>query len=263
VAALGAHAAVAIQNLHQISRQRRLVGGLFAAQEEERRAVAYDLHDGLTQYVMAAHARLEAYRRARDAGRAERAAEHFDAGLRYLKEAVVESRRLVNGLRALALDDLGLAGAVEQMVNEEKERAGWQDVEFVHNVAGRRFDRAVETAAFRVAQEALTNARKHAQTERVRVSLVAQEKVIGGERSGEETLTLEVRDWGKGFVPEEKTGDAGRVGLVSMGERVRPLGGAYELRSAPGEGTVIRAAFPAIEPAEEEREDKEGKVQAP
>jgi PAS domain S-box-containing protein len=255
VEALGAHAAVAIQNFQMLSRQRALVGGLINAQEEERRAVAYDLHDGLTQYVMAAHARLESYRRARDSGRSERAAEHFEAGVRYLKEAVVESRRLVNGLRMLALDDLGLAGALEQMVTEEKSHAGWEDAEIIHNVAGHRFDKSLETAVYRVAQEALTNSRKHADARRVRVQLMAES--IGGNGGDtappQEMLMLEVRDWGKGFRMDAAGaaigGDTDRVGLQSMAERVRLMGGRYEPRSTPGEGTVIRAIFPLIEPA--------------
>ena len=69
VQAIGAHAAVAIHHLHLLARQRALVSGLIAAQEEERRAVAYDLHDGLTQYIMASHAHLEAFRHAHETGK--------------------------------------------------------------------------------------------------------------------------------------------------------------------------------------------------
>lgn len=84
VQALGSYAAVAIHNLHLLTRQRSLVAGLIAAQEEERRAVAYDLHDGLTQYVMASHAHLEAFRWAQEAGRSQKAADELKRGLRYL-----------------------------------------------------------------------------------------------------------------------------------------------------------------------------------
>jgi PAS domain S-box-containing protein len=247
VQALGAHAAVAIYHLHLLSRQRALVSGLIAAQEEERRAVAYDLHDGLTQYVMASHAHLEAFRRAHAAGKEERAARELEQGLRYLKEAVVESRRLVNGLRSLALDDLGLAGALEQLLAEEKTRAGWQEADFLHNVAGQRYHRDLETTIYRVAQEALTNARKHAEGARVRLSLL-----MGAARPGAPpALTLEVRDWGKGFVPEQRAHEIGHVGLQSMIERVQLVGGTYTLQSAPGAGTRIQALFPAFEPPPE------------
>lgn len=244
VQTLGAHAAVAIHHLHLIERQQRLVSGLIAAQEEERRAVAYDLHDGLTQYVMAAHAHLEAFRRAQESGKPEKAQTEMAQGLTYLKEAVIESRRLVNGLRTLALDDLGLAGALELLVQEEKVRAGWQEATFLHNIAGRRFDKALETAIYRVAQEALTNARKHAEARRVRLSLLFGSE--GGDR-----LTLIAEDDGKGFALAENENRPDHVGLQSMGERVRLMDGDYELVSAPGAGTHLRAVFP-VPPASEE-----------
>lgn len=238
VQALGAHAAVAIHNLQMLARQRALLAGVINAQEEERRAVAYELHDGLTQYVMAAHLHANLAHRAMEAEKPDRAARELKKGLDYLSEAVVESRRLVNGLRALALDDLGLAGALELLLSEEKARAGWTQADLVHNVAGQRYDQVAETAVYRVAQEALTNARKHADTERVLLSLLLTDA----------TLTLEVRDWGVGFVPEQKMGEYRHLGLHSMAERAALLGGRYELRSAPGEGTLIWAAFPAMEP---------------
>lgn len=254
VQTLGAYAAVAIHNFHLLSRQRALVHGLMTAQEEERRAIAYDLHDGLTQFVMAAHMHLEAFQRARDAGRLEKAERDLEHGLQYLKEATLESRRMINGLRPLALDDLGLAGAVELLLHEEKTRANWTDAEFAHNVSSQRFDRTIETAAYRVAQEALTNARKHAEASRVRVLLL----VGDGETRGESpTLTLEVRDWGRGFSPSEADGDSERVGLHSMAERVQLTGGAYSLRSAPGDGTTVRAVFPALPPPAEDARKEE------
>lgn len=247
VETLGAHAAVAIYNMQMLSRQRALVSGLITAHEEERRAIAYDLHDGLTQYVMASHAHLETFRRAHQDKNEERAARELDQGLSYLKEAVVESRRLVNGLRTLALDDLGLAGALEQLLADEKRRAGWKEGDLVHNIAGVRFDKSLETAVYRVAQEGLTNARKHAQAQRVRLLLLLSNST---DSSGPPMLTLEIRDWGKGFVAEEQTEEHWHVGLQSMVERVRLLDGQYELVSQPGQGTMVRAVFPALNPEE-------------
>ncbi len=243
VHALGASAAVAIYHLHLMARQRALLSGLFAAQEEERRAVAYDLHDGLTQYVMAAHAHMEAFRHAQSSGNNERAQREFDKGMRHLKESVLESRRLINGLRSLALDDLGLAGALDQLVSENKAWAGWEDVEFVHNVVGCRYDKMLETAVYRVAQEALTNARKHAHTQRVRVILLEQQPST----DAAPVLMLEIRDWGVGFVPEERDQDFARVGLHGIRERVHVLGGTFLLQSSPDEGTLLQATFPILE----------------
>ena len=258
VQALGAHAAVAINSLEMLARQRDLVRGLIAAQEDERRAVAYDLHDGLTQYVMASYAHLEAFRRAWADSKTDRAERELAQGLCYLKEAVTESRRLVNGLRSLVLDDLGLAGALEQHLAEEKERAGWKEAEFVHNVAGRRFDQTLETAVYRVAQEALTNARKHAGASHVRLLLLLAEDGP----SDAMRLTLEVRDWGCGFVLEEVTSDGVRVGLHSMAERVSLLNGFYQIVTAPGAGTILRAYFPVphITPETKKDELKQGET---
>jgi len=249
VEALGAYSAVAVYNLQMLSRQRSLVSGLIAAQEEERRAVAYDLHDGLTQYVMASHAHLEAFKRAHQTGNEERADRELSQGLSYLKDAVIESRRLVNGLRLLALDDLGLAGALEQLLHEEKERAGWQNAEFAHNVADRRFDKSLETAVYRIAQEALTNSRKHAESDLVRLTLLERQEP----HAKSSTLTLEVRDWGKGFVPENKIGEEGRVGLQGIVERANLLGAEHEIQSKPGGGAMVKAVFPVLEEQKELR----------
>lgn len=227
------------------SRQQTLIRKLIEAQEEERRAVAYELHDGLTQYIMAAHAHLETFLHLSENNESsgawdERADREVRRSLIYLDQAVIESRRLINGLRALALEDLGLAGALEQTLGEEKARAGWTDAEMAHNIAARRFPKIVETTVFRVAQEALTNARKHARATRVRVVLRAG----ADEATGAANLSLEVRDWGSGFAPDARSAEYGHLGLQGMVERVHLLGGTYHLHSAPGQGTTIHAVFP-------------------
>jgi PAS domain S-box-containing protein len=234
------------------SPERTLLRGLLQAQEEERRAIAYELHDGLTQYVMAAHAHLESFRwlqaEGDDGGTAGR---ELDRGIEHLRQAVLESRRLVSGLRALLLEDLGLAEALTQLVSEEKARAGWGKAEMTHNVAGRRFESVLETTLFRVAQEALTNVRKHARAERVQLQLLLDEETETPK------LTLQIRDWGRGFVPEEKASDPNHLGLQGMLERVNLAGGSYRLQSAPGAGTTIRAVLPVgrrQQPQEEEIE---------
>ncbi len=249
VQALGAHAAVAIHNLHLLTRQRALVRGLITAQEEERRAVAYDLHDGLTQYVMASYAHLESFRRANSAGQIERSDREMEQGLRYLKEAVVESRRLVNGLRLLSLDDLGLAGALEQLFAEEKARAGWHEAEFVHNVTNQRYSKTLETTVYRVAQEAMTNARKHARADRVRMMLLTKSN---GDAM-EPELVLEVQDWGVGFAVDERAADYTHVGLQGILERVRLVDGECTVESTRGAGTLLRAVFPIVPDEEGDR----------
>lgn len=243
VRTLGAYTAVAIHNFHLLSRQRMLVSRLIAAQEEERRTIAYELHDSLTQFIMAAHAHLEASQYARERGNEEKAKLELDKGLQYLKEAVTESRRMVNGLRALALDDLGLVGALEQLLIEEKRRAGWSETEFQHNIDGRRYSTDLETTVYRIAQEALTNVRKHARTNRVRLSLLQETDPV----IKQPWLILEIKDWGCGFTINQNIENHEHIGLHSMSERVAMLGGTYSLQSELGTGTTVRASFPLTE----------------
>ena len=240
VAALSLHLAVAIRNLHMIRRQDDLVAGLMAAQEAERRAVAYDLHDGLTQYVMGAWAHLEGFRICRDSEDHENASVELDSALRFLKEAVVESRRLVNGLRTLYLDDLGLAGAVEQLLFEEKDRANWDEVVLAHNLDDERFPETIETALYRFIQEALTNVRKHAGATRVEVRLDS----TSPEPSVPRMLQVRITDDGTGFDPELANRSTGKVGLHGMAERVRLLAGSLEIHSESGVGTTVGARIP-------------------
>jgi PAS domain S-box-containing protein len=238
VNALAAYAAVAIHNLQMLSRQRDLTRSLLTAQEEERRSVAYDLHDGLTQYVMAAYAHLEAFKRARAGGDESKATRQVERGMAYLQEAVVESRRMINNLRLLVLDDLGLPGALQQLLREEAERAGWEAAELDENTGEERFEVTLETTVYRIAQEALTNARRHAHTRWVHIEL--RKEVVGHNVC----LRLEVRDWGQGFVAAERLGTSGHFGLQGVVERVHLLDGTYELRTSPGEGTTISVTFP-------------------
>jgi PAS domain S-box-containing protein len=180
-------------------------------------------------------------RRAHGSGKEEKAERELKQGMQYLKEAVVESRRLINGLRSLALDDLGLAGALEQLVSEERERSGWEKATFSHNLTDRRFDKTLETGAYRIAQEALTNVRKHAETTQVEVLLQLE-----SDSRTHESLRLQVRDWGRGFDPENQTTGPAHVGLHGMNERAVLLGGTLKIKSAPGQGSAVIAHLPVL-----------------
>lgn len=254
VQALGVHATVAIHNLHALERERALVAGLLEAHEEERRAIAYDLHDGLTQYVLAAHIHLEAFEHCQSGGKTDKAAHELAQTSRFLQQAVKESRRLIQNLRSLALDDLGLSGALEALVAEEQENAGWSEVKFACNIGNERFDKTLETAVYRVAQEALTNARKHAASSCVKVRCEREE----GDATGKARLLLEVCDDGRGFDSTTRASSfvaREGIGLLSMNERTRMLGGFFESHSALGQGASVRAVFPLPEPKEAPPDD--------
>lgn len=237
---LGRYAALIIHDAVMTSRERALMRAIIAAHEAERRAIAYDLHDGLTQFVMASHAHIEAFKQAMADGNTEKSERDLNKGLSYLKEAVIESRHLINNTRTLILDDLGLAEAIEHLLLEEKTRVGWSTATFQHNLSGQRFDKLLETAIYRVAQEAITNIHKHAASERVQVTL----RLDLDHASGQQQLILEVQDWGVGFNFSEKADDPLQVGLHSMLERAILMGGTCKVDTTPGKGTRIRAVFP-------------------
>ena len=202
--------------------------------EEERHHIAYELHDGLAQMVTSTHQHLQAYaghHRPRAAnGRAE-----LDRALDLARRSVREVRRGIAGMRPSALDDFGLATALEMHV-ESLRAEGW-DLGYEHNLGDARLPAAIELVVYRVAQEALTNVRKHAQTQRAHVAL----------ECGAGRLRLAVRDWGRGFEPATLPGARApgeRIGLHGMRERVALLGGRWHLESSPGNGTLVVAEIP-------------------
>jgi PAS domain S-box-containing protein len=228
-------------------RERRLenlVERLVAAQEEERRRVAYEVHDGLTQLAVAAHQRLEIFEE--DYALPSQGRQELQEAIDLVRRTVAEARRVIADLRPTTLDDFGLAAAIRMQVEDLREQ-GYR-VDYEEALGDESFPVALETTLFRIAQEALNNARKHAGTERVRVVLARRDGRV----------RLEIRDWGRGFEPaevEQNVGGPGeRVGLSSMRERVALLGGEFEIRSEPGAGTSVVAEVP-LPPTMEEGGD--------
>ncbi|HKH58466.1 MAG TPA: PAS domain S-box protein [Rubrobacter sp.] len=210
---------------------RRLVGKLVTAQEEERRRVAYDVHDGLAQTAATAHQHLQVFARHNPPESAS-GQEELDEALKLVREVVGEARKVIHDLRPTVLDDFGLAAAVRlqvQTLQSEGLEVGLEEA-----LGDERLPPEVETTLFRVAQEALTNVRKHARAAAVHVVL---------DRSGK-AVRLMVRDKGRGFRPDETTrinGRGERVGLSGMRERLSLLGGRFELQSEPGSSTTVTA----------------------
>jgi signal transduction histidine kinase len=229
-------------------RERRLqdlVRRLQVAQEEERRRVAYEIHDGLAQVATSAHQHLQTFADYHSPDSlTER--EALERTVELVQRTVREARRLIAGLRPTVLDDFGLAQALRLEV-EALRAEGWQ-VTYDEDVGDTRLPSQIETALFRVAQEALTNIRKHAGRAPVSVSLDKQE----------DSVRLEVRDWGRGFgaaTAQERPRPGERVGLLSMQERVALLGGRCAVKSQPGHGTQVIAEVPLVPPAEGRDED--------
>jgi signal transduction histidine kinase len=216
---------VAYAQLARLHRRMDLV------REEERRNIARELHDELGGTLTAVKLHLTL------AGREPaRAAERIAEATHIVDRAVHTTRELTRALRPPLLDEIGLVPALQSFV-EEQARASGLGVRLEAPAAPPRASSEIETAAFRVVQEAVTNALRHAGATQVDVALRA------GAR-----LEIVVRDDGRGFdapaaLAAEATDDAG-IGLVGMRERARALGGRFAVSSTPGGGTEIRVELP-------------------
>src|SRR2546425_4569249 len=206
-----------------------LVEQVVVAQEEERRRVAYDVHDGVAQLVVSAKQHVDTATDlwTTDPGRA--AGETAIAAER-LGQAIVETRRILAALRPLAVDAAGLAGAARRSLDDVARDTGWS-VTLVENLGGVRLPPTVEAAAFRILQEALSNARKHAGPTRIQ----------GGLAREADPFHLDVRDHGVGLA---ESGEARGFGLASMQERARLLGGSCVVEPPPGGGARVHAQLP-------------------
>jgi signal transduction histidine kinase len=201
-----------------------------AAQEEERQRIARELHDGVGPDLASLNIRLLTVRKLLEreghpvAGEIEELAEQVQASIR-------DIRRLIHDLRPVALDELGLVPALREHLarcRQEHDLA----IEFVAEV-GERLPTAVESALFRIVQEAVNNVLRHAQAQHVSVNL----------KRDIDQVRLSVADDGQGFEPQLPR--SGRhVGLWSMCERVEQLGGHFEVHSAPGQGTTVTTVVP-------------------
>ena len=201
------------------------------AQEEERKRVAREIHDGPAQSLANLVLRTEICERL--------LAQDIDEALNELGElkktakgSLTELRRIIFDLRPMALDDLGLVPALRRYLEDLRDRLGLP-VELVILGEEVRLDLNQEVTLFRLAQEAVNNARKHAQAKEIRVRL----------EFAPLAATLVVEDDGRGFIPSE-TGSFAGFGLLGMRERAELVGGDFEVTSAPGEGTRIRVRVP-------------------
>lgn len=211
------------------ARLARLLGELLRSQEIERSRIAHELHDGVAQNAAALMRRLEL---AGDGDPAD-----LERARDQARDLVSELRRVIAGMRPPVLDDLGLVPALRQLAAEAQTRGMAATLEIAPD-ADQRPAPTIETALFRVAQEALNNARAHAGPEvRVTLRLVCD---AGRWR-------LSVRDDGCGFDPNagRAAHGAGGLGLAYMRERIELLDGCLTITSAPGAGCTLLAEVPA------------------
>jgi signal transduction histidine kinase len=241
------------QALHEVRERRRaeaareraleryamLSRKVLLAQEDERSRLSRDLHDELGQILTAMRLELGWLKRQIEKGSEDGAA--LDGIVDAVDKGADELRRICRGLRPPLLDDLGIEPAVRQLVKEHEQHAGVQVETDLRLIDDRTAIPAeVALCAYRIIQEALTNADRHASAKHARV-----EASCDGDN-----LEVIVRDDGVGFDPDTLDVMQG-LGLAGMRERANLVGGEFEIESAPGRGTQITFRAPLRERSEE------------
>ncbi len=214
---------------------QRLSARLVHAQEDERRTIARELHDEVGQALTAVKTELGlAQRRARETGAPD---PDLDEARAITDHALNAVRDLSQLLRPTLLDDLGLTAATESLLRGFSRRTGIRADLEADGAVG-RLSTEIETCAYRIVQEAVTNVARHADASAVTVTLARQGF----------TLRVRVEDNGRGFDAGRVSSDSRGLGLVGMRERVSGFRGVFVLDTAPGRGTRIAVDLPALAP---------------
>ncbi|MCV7288385.1 GAF domain-containing sensor histidine kinase [Mycolicibacterium wolinskyi] len=225
--------------LHQARLHRQLVARerahenfveqVIEAQELERRRLAADIHDGISQRLVTLSYRLDAAARA--VGEPTAVAEQLDKARELVDLTLQEARAAISGLRPPVLDDLGLSGGLASLARSIPR------VELEVDLAETRVPDHIELALYRIAQECLQNVVKHAEATRAKLTFAVEDGVA----------RLEIVDDGKGFDTFEHplgSDETSGYGLLSMAERAEIVGGRLNIRSRPGAGTTVTATIP-------------------
>ncbi|WP_040948806.1 histidine kinase [Gorillibacterium massiliense] len=220
---------------HQIAKM--ITHSILSAQEDERKRISRELHDGIGQSLYSILIQTEMLKDTADEERVEALQEA-------IRNTIEDIRDLSAELRPSALDDIGLVAALRNYFRSYGQKFGIQVHFMVEGDAG-RIPSAQETAFYRIVQEALTNAAKYAHTDVVDVQLKLSPLYA----------ELLIQDYGCGFVITSELRQG--VGLYSMEERVKILRGWFDMNSLPGKGTTIRAKVPIMEGTSDQ--PKEGK----
>lgn len=215
-------------------RLRELSARVLSIQEEERRRISRDLHDDIGQSVTALKFGLH---RLAASPRLSGPAAALASECIGMADATLERvRKLAYDMRPPQLDQFGLEEALHWLVERQRAATGLDIKCHFNGLLTRRFAHGMESACYRITQEALSNASRHADASSILVAAEASPRA----------LTLTVRDDGKGFdtrSPARRAVKPTSLGLISMDERARLAGGKLTVQSDPGQGTIIRAVF--------------------
>ncbi|NOZ52221.1 MAG: HAMP domain-containing protein [Gammaproteobacteria bacterium] len=215
-------------------RLKKLSHKIVRLQEEERRRVSRELHDGINQLLVSVKYKIENFDE-KFAYSQEEASKDINKAVIFLDEAISEVRRVSHALRPSVLDDLGLAPAITNLSRQFSER-NQIDVQ-VGGVDGenpKRMPMDVETAMYRIVQEALTNIEKHANASTVVINVTHNDT----------NVTIRLEDDGQGFDLQKATRTSQSMGLRNMRERIELLQGSFFIHSDVGKGTFLEVKAP-------------------
>ncbi|NQT31829.1 MAG: sensor histidine kinase [Deltaproteobacteria bacterium] len=209
---------------------RNLIKDTLDAQEAERECISLEVHDGVTQTLASAFQHLQGLESTELEG--THAKQLLLQARTLVKQAIQESREVTNSLQPATLKDLGLVTTLRYEVEQLEGETGWK-IDF--KADDMRLPQNVEIGLYRIIHEAINNARKHAQTKRLRVRMTSSGNLI----------RVEVRDWGAGFNYScGETSRGGGTGLLSMRRRAELLQGTCNIESTPGHGTAVSVEIP-------------------
>ena len=215
-----------------LKKEQNTLKHLLQSSDHERQLIAYEIHDGLAQYLAGAIMQLEAFQHLKEA-KPNDAAKAFQTAMAMLHQGHFEVRRLIADVRPPVLDESGIIEAIAHLIHEESHKKG-PKIESHCDVSFDRLTPIVENAIYRIVQEGLTNACRYSKSERVNVEL---------SQHGDQ-LRIRIQDWGQGFDPETVHED--RFGLAGVRERARLLGGNAVIESIVGQGTCITVEIPLM-----------------
>ena len=211
----------------------------FEIQERERERIILEVHDGIAQTLASAFQHLQTVDNIGGL-REEHSRQFFVRAMGLIRQAIQETRAVINSITPATLDMLGLVPTLRQELKQFEKEAGCR-VKF-QSATWPNLPRYMEFAIYRVIREAITNVRKHAKSPKLEVEL----------RQEPERLVIRVKDWGIGFIPdkEELSSSNRSMGLLSMRRRVEFLGGTFNINSSLGKGTEIIADIPWLSEGE-------------
>ncbi len=247
-----------VWKIEAVQKDKFVGARIIKAQEEERYRVSREIHDGPAQDLANLIFQTTVAEKLVDYD-PEEAKQTLQELRKQIRDCLTNIRQVIFDMRPMALDDLGLAPALNQLVGQMASR-GILSTEFSIDGQPYELPKHVEIAIFRIVQEALNNAAHHSGTDKARLRVLCRP----------DALSVLIQDDGKGFdtdaepdmpeaaevLSEEESSSAGQFGLLGMRERAKLIGAEINVVSAPGKGTRVHLRVPRHQPAEDDRNVK-------